>query len=160
MTEYEQKLLDHFMNPRNVGSIEKPDGYGRAQNPVNGYLTDIYLRITNDCITDIKFKTFGCVVTIASASALSVAVKGKTISEIVDSKNPLETLLGYIKKEMGDTPQKNWHCSPAAAQTLLISLADYYRKNKNEERVKKIEKILTDVQRYFETEIKIYEKKL
>lgn len=150
MTEYEQKLLDHFMNPRNVGSIEKPDGYGRTQNPVNGYLTDIYVRIVNDRIEDIKFKTLGCVVTITSASALSVAVKGKTISEIIDSKNPLETLLELIKKEMGDAPQKNWHCPPIAAQAFLIALSDYYRKIKDEQRVKQIENNLREIQCYFE----------
>ena len=154
MTEYQQKLLDHFMNPRNIGSMEKSDGYGRIQNPINGYLTDIYVRITNDCIEDIKFKTIGCVVTIASASALSLVVKGKTISEIVDSKNPLETLLEDIKKEIGEVPKKNWHCPPIAVETLLIALVDYYKKNKNEERVKKIEKILSDVKLYFETEFK------
>jgi len=159
MNEYQQKLLGHFMNPRNVGGIEKPDGYGRTQNPINGYLTDIYVRITNGCIEDIKFKTLGCVVTIASASALSVVVKGKTISEIVDSKNPFETLMESIKKEMGEVPKKNWHCLPTAVQALLTAFHDYYRKNKNEEGVKKIEKILADGKRYFEEELKKYEEK-
>lgn len=146
MTEYQQKFLDHFMNPRNVGGIEKPDGYGRIQNPINGYLTDIYLRITNDCIEDIKFKTLGCVATIASASALSVAVKGKTISDIVDSKNPLETLLEFIKKEMGDAPKENWHCPPTAIQAFLVALSDYYLKMNDEQRIKQIKHLLHEVQ--------------
>ena len=74
MTELNQKLLDHFLNPRNIGEIDKPDGYGRAVNPVNEYFTDISIRVKNVIIDDVKFKTYGRVVTIAAASALTEIV--------------------------------------------------------------------------------------
>jgi len=149
MTESDQRLLNHFMNPQNVGTIENPDGIGRALNPVNQYLTDIYLRVKNGYIEDIKFKTFGCVVTIATASALTTSVKGKSLSDIVASKNSLKILLELIKKELGVVPEKNWHCPPTAIQALLIALSDYYQKINDEQRVKQIENMLIEVQCFF-----------
>ena len=106
MTESDQKLLDHFMNPRNVGVIENPDGFGRALNPVNQYLTDIYLRVKDGCIYDIKFKTFGCVVTIAAASALTTGVKGKSLSEIIDNNSSLKILFKLIETKLGVVPKR------------------------------------------------------
>lgn len=153
MSDTNPKLLDHFQNPRNVGIIENADGYARVENPINGYMTDIYIRVENGRIEDVKFKTFGCVVTIASASALSEVVKGKTLDEIVDGRDPIETLMQLIKKELGDIPEKNWHCPPTAIQVLLSAISDYYRKNKDEKKVKKIEKILIDIKCYFEKKL-------
>ena len=154
MSETDQKLLEHFRNPKNVGTIENADGYAQGENPVNGYMTDMYLKVENGRITDVKFKTVGCTVTIASASALTNAVKGKTLEKLVDGGNPLETLMELIKRELGEIPEKNWHCPPTAIQTLLIAISDYYRKNKDEQNVKKIEKTLADVRSYFETKLK------
>ncbi len=150
MSESDQKLLEHFRNPRNVGIIENADGYGRGENPVNGYLTDMYIKIENGRIKDIKFKTFGCVVTIASASALSEVVKGKTFDEILDGGDPFEMLMGLIKRDLGEVPEKNWHCLPTAILTLLMTLSDYYRKNGDGKKVEMIEKILVDVKSYFD----------
>ena len=150
MTESDQKLLDHFMNPRNVGIIENPDGFGRALNPVNQYLTDIYLQVKDGCIHDIKFKTFGCVVTIAAASALTTGVKGKSLSEIFDRKSSLKILFELIEKELGVVPEKNWHCPPTAIQALLVAFSDYYQKVHDEQRVKQIENMLKDLQCFFE----------
>lgn len=154
MSDTNPKLLEHFQNPRNVGIIENADGYARVENPVNGYLTDIYINIENGRIKDVKFKTFGCVVTIASASALSEEVKGKTLNEIVDGSDPLESLMELIKRELGEIPEKNWHCPPTAIQTLLTAISYYYKKKKEEEKVKKIEKALSDLKSYFETRLK------
>ena len=154
MTETDQKLLDHFMNPRNVGMIEKPDGYGRAVNPVNTYFTDIYIRVKDGCIEDIKFKTFGCVVTIAAVSALTVSVKGKSMKELIESTNPFQHLLDLIQKELRVVPEKNWHCPPTAVQALIIALCDYYHRNSDEYKVKQVENILREVQCFFETELK------
>jgi len=154
MSEYSQKLLEHFRNPRNVGVIKNPDGCARVENPVNGYTTDMYLRVENGQIQDIKFKTFGCTVTIASASALTDIVKGKTLEEIVNSGDSLKKLLELLQRELGDVPERNWHCPPTAIQTLLIAICEYYRKNKDEQNVKKIEKALADVRSYFETKLK------
>lgn len=153
MSNTNPKMLEHFHNPRNVGIIENADGYARTENPINGYMTDIYIRVENGRIEDVKFKTFGCVVTIASASALSEIVKGKTLDEIVDGGNPIETLTQLIKRELGDIPERNWHCPPTAIQVLLSAISDYYRKNKDEKKVKEIEKILADLKCYFEEKL-------
>ncbi len=78
------KVLDHFRNPRNVGVIEDADGWSRVENPVCGDITDMYLKVSDRRIVDIKFTTFGCFATIASASALTEAVKGKRLGEILN----------------------------------------------------------------------------
>ena len=153
MSEYSKKLLEHFLNPRNVGIIKNPEGYARVENPVNGYTTDIYLRVENEQIQDIKFKTFGCTATIASASALTDIVKGKTLEEIANSGDPLKKLLELLQRELGDVPEKNWHCPPTAIQTLLIAICEYYRKKKDGKNVTGIEKTLTEITRYFEKKL-------
>ena len=153
MSDYSEKLLEHFRNPRNVGVIKKPDGYARVENPVNGYTTDMYLRVENGQIQDIKFKTFGCTVTIASASALTDIVKGKTLEEIVSSGNSFKKLSELLQRELGDVPEKNWHCPSTAIQTLLFAICEYYRKNKDEKTVIKIEKTLAEVKCYFEKKL-------
>ena len=153
MGEPNQKMFDHFLNPRNIGIIENPDGYSQVINPVNGYRTDIYIRIENDKITDIKFKTVGCVVTVASASALTMIVKNKTLKEIVDNDHPLLMLLDLLKKELGDVPEKNWHCPPSVILSFFVALADYYQKNKDSDRIKKIENTLKEIQRFFDEEL-------
>ena len=154
MTELDQKLLDHFLNPRNIGEIDKPDGYGRAVNPVNEYFTDIYLRVKNGIIDDVKFKTFGCVVTIAAASALTEIVKGKSVDEIIDSKDTLGNLLKSIHHELGAVPEKNWHCPPVAVQALMIALVDYYQKMSDLQHVQRLKKMLEEVHCYIEDERK------
>jgi nitrogen fixation NifU-like protein len=153
MSEYNQKLLEHFLNPRNVGVIKNPDGYARVENPVNGYTTDMYLRVENGRIQDIKFRTYGCTVTIASASALTNLVKGKTLEEIADSGNSLETLLELMRGELGEVPERNWHCLPIAIQTLYSAVYDYYKKGEDEKNVKKMEDILANIKCYFENKL-------
>jgi nitrogen fixation NifU-like protein len=153
MSDYSQKLLEHFRDPRNVGVIKNPDGYARVENQVNGYTTDMYLRVENGQIQDIKFKTFGCTVTIASASALTDIVKGKTLDEIVNSGDSLKKLLELLQNELGDVPEKNWHCPPTSIQTLLFAICEYYRKNKDGKTVTKIEKTLAEVKCYFEKKL-------
>ena len=97
---------------------------------------------------------FGCTVTIAAASALTEAVKGKILENIVGNSDPIKTLMALIKRELGEIPEKNWHCPPTAIQTLLTAIHDYYKKKKEEEKVKKIEKALSDLKSYFETRLK------
>jgi nitrogen fixation NifU-like protein len=149
MTELDQKLLDHFLNPRNVGEINHPDGYGRAINPINQYFTDIYLKVRDGIITEITFKTFGCVVTIAAASALTEIVKGKSIENIIDKKNALHELLSSITQELGAVPEKNWHCPPAAVHALLNAFSDYYQKRKEDIKVKQLNIVQEELQYYF-----------
>jgi nitrogen fixation NifU-like protein len=150
MSDLDDKLLEHFRNPRNIGVIDNPDGYARVENPVNGYVTDIYIRLINDQIKDIKFKTFGCTVTIASGSALTDIVKGAALEEIVDVGNPFENLLDLISKKLGSIPEKSWHCPPTAIQTLFTAIYEYYKSNKDEKNMIKLEKIIGKIQIYFQ----------
>jgi len=154
MPELDQKLLDHFLNPRNVGEIENPDGFGSALNPVNQYMTNIYLLVKDGLIKDIKFKTFGCVVTIATASALTTLVKGKALGEIIDRNDPLNNLLESIENELGAVPEKNWHCPPVAVQALLNALVDYYQRISDQQHVQRLEKMLEEIHCYFEDGLK------
>lgn len=154
MPEPNLKLLDHFHNPRNVGTIEDADGYGRGKNPINEYITDIYLKVENGKIEDIKFKTLGCTVTIASASALTEAVKGKSIEEIINNSNPTKKLMELIELKLGEIPEKNWHCLPAAVQSLLNAIQNYYEKKGEEEKVKDLKKLLNSIDSYVDNYIK------
>jgi len=94
-----EKMLEHFRNPQNVGTIENADGYGRGTNPINGYITDMYLKIEGDKIVDIKYKTYGCVATIASTSAISHIVKGKILSDIINIEKPYRRKIGIAFRQ-------------------------------------------------------------
>lgn len=153
MSEPNLKLLDHFHNPRNVGTIDNADGYGRGKNPINEYITDIYLKVENGKIKDIKFKTLGCTVTIASASALTEAVKEKTIDEIIND-DPTKKLMKLIELKIGEIPEKNWHCLPSAVQSLLKAIQNYYEKKGDVNKVKDLEKLLDDIKSYVDNYIK------
>ncbi|KYK28086.1 hypothetical protein AYK20_01620 [Thermoplasmatales archaeon SG8-52-1] len=154
MSEPNLKLLDHFHNPRNVGAIEDADGYGRGKNPINEYITDIYLKVEEGKINDIKFKTLGCTVTIASASALTEAVKGKTIEEIIKNSNPTKKLMELIEQKLGGIPEKNWHCLPSAVLSLLNAIQNHYEKKGETKKVKHLEKLIDKVNRYIDNYIK------
>ena len=151
MVEPNIKLLDHFHNPRNVGFIEDADGYGRATNHINEYITDIYLKVENKIIKDIKFKTMGCTVTIASASALTELAKGKTIEEIINGNNPTNSLIEQIDLKLGEIPEKNWHCLPTAVESLLKAIQNYYEKKGEVKKVKELDKLIEDIKIYINT---------
>lgn len=150
MSEPNFKLLDHFHNPRNVGIINNADGLGRVKNPINGYLTDIYIKVENGRIKDIKFKTFGCVISVTSASALTEAIKGKTLEEILNGINPAKVLIDIIKEKLGEIPEKNWHCPPTAVLSLFTAIYDYYKRNGDEKKILELEKLIADIKDYFE----------
>ncbi|MFW6122175.1 MAG: iron-sulfur cluster assembly scaffold protein, partial [Petrotogales bacterium] len=151
MSELNIKILEHFHNPRNVGLIKNADGFGRVENPINNYLTEIYIKVGEGQIKDIKFKTFGCTLTIASASALTESVKGKTLEEIVGESDTIDRLMRLIEEKLGTIPEKNWHCPPTAIQTLLTAIHDYYKKKREGEKVRELEKLITKVKGYFDT---------
>jgi nitrogen fixation NifU-like protein len=153
MSDFDNKLLSYFLNPKNVGLIDNPNGYGTAENPINGYRTDIYIKVENEIIKDIKFKTIGCTVTIASDSALTEIVKGKKIKEIINNENPLRILLNLITNELGSVPEKNWHCPPTAIQVLFYAILDYYKKIDDNINIKKVEKIIDEIKKYFKKTI-------
>jgi nitrogen fixation NifU-like protein len=118
--EYSAKVMDHFMNPRNVGFIEDADGVGRTGNPVCGDLMEMSVKIDSDVIRDIKFRTFGCGAAIATSSMATELIKGKTIDEALEISNQA------IAEALDGLPPIKMHCSVLAAEALRATLADYY----------------------------------
>ncbi len=121
---YSEKVLDHFQNPRNVGEIENPDGVGQAGNPKCGDIMKIYLRVENDVITDIKFKTFGCASAIASSSMATELVKGKTVEEAWELTNRA------VADALDGLPPVKMHCSVLAEEAIHAAINNY-RRNKD-----------------------------
>ncbi|MFB0557660.1 MAG: Fe-S cluster assembly scaffold protein NifU [Candidatus Bathyarchaeia archaeon] len=120
---YSEKVLDHFRNPRNVGAIEDADGVGTVGNPVCGDMMSIYIKVENDRIKDIKFKTFGCGAAIATTSMTTELAKGKTLDEA------LKITREDVADELGGLPPVKMHCSNLAADALHEAINDY-RKNR------------------------------
>lgn len=127
---YNETVMDHFMNPRNVGTIENPDGVGETGNPSCGDVMKMYLKIEKnnkgeEVIKDIKFQTFGCGAAVASSSMTTELVKGKTVKEA-------EALTsGEVAEELGGLPPIKMHCSNLGAQALQAAIKDYKGKNEN-----------------------------
>jgi nitrogen fixation NifU-like protein len=119
---YSEKVMDHFMNPRNVGVIEHPDGYGKVGNPVCGDLMEMYLRIEDDIITDIKFKTFGCGSAIATSSMVTEMAKGMHVDDA------MKITRDDVADELNGLPPKKMHCSNLAADALQAAIKDYKEK--------------------------------
>ena len=121
--EYSELVIEHFQNPRNVGVIEDADGVGKMGSPVCGDLMEIYVKVSNSHIADIKFRTFGCGAAIASGSIASEMIKGKSLAEA-------EALTDEdVAKALGGLPEKKMHCSNLAASTLHKAIEDYRDKH-------------------------------
>lgn len=122
MEEYSQKVMDHFMNPHNVGEIPDADGVGTVGNPTCGDIMRLYLKIKEGVIEEARFKTFGCGAAIATSSMVTDIVKGKTIEEAlkVSNKTVIEALDGLPKVKV--------HCSVLAEEALQSAIDDYYKK--------------------------------
>ena len=121
---YTEIVMDHFRNPRNMGEIKDADGVGKVGNPTCGDVMAIYIKVKNDRIVDIKFKTFGCTAAIASSSIATELVKGKTLDEAMSlTRND-------VAKELGGLPAVKLHCSNLAADALREAIKDYRTKNK------------------------------
>jgi len=116
---YTDKVMDHFTNPRNVGVIEDADGVGEVGNVKCGDIMRIYLKIENDVIEDIKFKTFGCGSAIASSSIATVMLKGKTIDEALELNNK------DFVSALGGLPSVKLHCSVLAEEAFKVALYNY-----------------------------------
>jgi len=116
---YSKKVMEHFKNPRNVGEIENADGVGEVGNPLCGDMMTIYLKVEDDVIKDIKFKTFGCGAAIAVSSMLTEMAKGKTLAEAkkITNKDVAEALEGLPKNKL--------HCSNLGADALKRAIQDY-----------------------------------
>ena len=129
---YSKKVLEHFTNPRNVGVIEDADGYGKVGNPVCGDLMEIYIKVIDDIIEDIKFKTFGCGSAIATSSMVTELAKGKHVDEA------FKITRQDVADELDGLPPKKMHCSNLAADALQAAIKNY--KNKKEGKTDEEEK--------------------
>jgi len=114
--------MEHFMNPRNVGVIEDPDGVGKEGNPVCGDLMEIFIKVEDDRIVDIKFRTFGCGAAIATSSIATEMVKGKTLDEAEELTNRA------VAEALGGLPPIKMHCSNLASDAIHAAIADYRRR--------------------------------
>jgi len=124
MSMYSKKVMEHFLNPRNMGKIDDPDGVGVAGNPVCGDTMTIYIKVKNNRIVDIKFQTFGCAAAIATSSMITELAKGKTIEEAekITRDNVADALEGL--------PPIKMHCSNLAADALKAAIEDYKKRRK------------------------------
>jgi nitrogen fixation NifU-like protein len=120
---YSDKVIDHFQNPRNVGEIENADGVGQVGNPKCGDIMKVFIKVENNLITDIKFKTFGCASAIASSSMATELVKGKTLDEAWKLTNVA------VAEALDGLPPVKMHCSVLAEEAIHEAINDYRAKN-------------------------------
>jgi nitrogen fixation NifU-like protein len=125
MFQYNEKVMDHFANPRNVGEIKDADGIGEVGNPVCGDMMTFYIKVKDNKIEDVKFKTFGCGAAIAVSSMVSEMAKGKTLDEAMQISNK------DVANELGGLPENKLHCSNLGADALHKAIENY-RKNHKE----------------------------
>ncbi|MCL2312214.1 MAG: Fe-S cluster assembly scaffold protein NifU [Firmicutes bacterium] len=121
--EYSEIVIDHFMNPRNVGEIEDPSGVGEVGNLRCGDIMRMYLKVEKNVITDAKFKTFGCAAAIATSSIATTMIIGLTIQEALTVTNKAVT------KMLNGLPDSKLHCSVLAEQAIKAAISDYYIRN-------------------------------
>ncbi len=124
-SQYSEKVMDHFKNPRNVGEIENPDGVGHVGNPVCGDIMELYIKVENGTIVDAKFRTFGCGAAIASSSMVTEMVKGKSIEEALKISN------AAVAEALDGLPPVKMHCSVLAEEALKSAVEDYLNNSKS-----------------------------
>ena len=123
MPVYSEKVMEHFMNPRNVGEITDADGIGEVGNPVCGDMMTFYIKVDNNHLSDVKFKTFGCGAAIAVSSIVSEMAMGKTLEEARKITPAL------VAEELEGLPKNKYHCSNLGAQALNKAIDDYLKKH-------------------------------
>ncbi|MBE6668628.1 MAG: Fe-S cluster assembly scaffold protein NifU [Ruminococcaceae bacterium] len=119
---YSEKVMDHFTNPRNVGEIENADGVGTVGNAKCGDIMQMFIKVENDIITDVKFKTFGCGAAIATSSMATELVKGKSIDDALKLTN------AAVVEALEGLPPVKVHCSVLAEEAIKAAISDYYKK--------------------------------
>ena len=119
---YSKKVMEHFMNPKNVGTMDDPDGHGKVGNPVCGDLMEIFIKVKDDKIEDIRFQTFGCGSAIATSSMVSEMAKGMRLDEA------MKITRNDVADELDGLPPVKMHCSNLAADALHEAIKDYRRK--------------------------------
>jgi nitrogen fixation NifU-like protein len=123
---YTDLVMDHFSNPRNVGEAADADGVGEIGNPVCGDVTRITIKVADDTIDDVKFKTFGCAAAVATSSMVTEMVMGKTLAEAAEISNRA------VAEALGGLPPNKMHCSNLAADALHLAIADYLSRSGRE----------------------------
>ena len=123
MALYSEKVMDHFLNPRNVGVIEDADGVGEVGNAKCGDIMKIYLKIDDDVVSDVKFETFGCGSAIASSSMATEMIKGKPLADVLTLTNKA------VAEALDGLPAHKLHCSVLAEEAIKSAIRDYYDKN-------------------------------
>ena len=123
MALYSEKVMDHFRNPRNVGSMENADGIGEVGNAKCGDIMKIYLKIDDNVVSDVKFETFGCGSAIASSSMATEMIKGKPLDEVLTVTNKAVT------EALDGLPAYKLHCSVLAEEAIRAAVKDYYDKH-------------------------------
>jgi nitrogen fixation NifU-like protein len=151
MLELSEKVKEHFRNPRNVGEIEDPEGTGTILNPVCGDKTVLYLRIREGVVEDAKFLSFGCAVTIASASVLTETIKGKEISKLFwgADEEVVQRLVSLIESELGEIPPVKLHCPPATVQVFLEAVEGYLDKEGKAELSSRVKGLIPKISEYY-----------
>ena len=134
MPVYSEKVMDHFMNPRNVGEIENADGIGEVGNPVCGDMMTFYIKVEDNHLSDVKFKTFGCGAAIAVSSMVSEMAMGKTLDEARKITPAL------VAQKLEGLPKNKFHCSNLGAQALNKAIDNYLKKQGKEVKSKRRKK--------------------
>ncbi len=122
MPVYSEKVMEHFMHPRNVGEIENADGIGEVGNPVCGDMMTFYIKVDDNRLSDVKFKTFGCGAAIAVSSMVSEMAMGKTLEEARKITPAL------VAQQLEGLPKNKFHCSNLGAQALNKAIDNYLKK--------------------------------
>ena len=127
---YSAKVMDHFANPRNVGEIENPSAVGEVGNATCGDIMKIFLKIEDNIIVDVKFKTFGCGAAIATSSMATELIKGKSVDEALELTNKA------VIEALDGLPPVKVHCSVLAEEAVKTAINDYYKRNGIDKEVK------------------------
>jgi nitrogen fixation NifU-like protein len=151
MLELNERIKEHFRNPLNVGEIENPEGMGAVDNPVCGDTTKLYLRIKDGVVEDARFLSFGCAVTIASASVFTEKIKGREISWVFSGGDEeiVRRLISLIESELGDIPAVKLHCPPATVQVFLQAMAEYFGKTGSAELSSRMKALIPLISDYY-----------
>ena len=128
---YSEKVMDHFMNPRNVGKIDDADGVGEVGNAKCGDIMKIYIKVDNNIITDVKFNTFGCGSAIASSSMATEMIKGKSLDDALELTNKA------VAEALDGLPAHKMHCSVLAEEAIKAAIDDYKEKHKGVSEIKR-----------------------
>jgi nitrogen fixation NifU-like protein len=124
---YSEKVMEHFRNPRNMGEIADADGVGTVGNPICGDMMTIYIKVKDNRIEDVKFKTFGCGAAIATSSMITELAKGKTLEE------SMKITRADVAENLGGLPPIKMHCSNLAADGLHEAISNYLKKKEESE---------------------------